>query len=73
MAGRFGLGSKVAWNWGGGTGTGKVEEVFVEKVTRSIKGAEVTREASEDEPAYLLRQDDGDLVLKSQSELRQPD
>jgi hypothetical protein len=73
MAERFGKGSKVEWNWGGGTGTGKVEEVFTDKVTRTIKGTEVTRNASEDEPAYMLRQDDGDRVLKSHSELNKAD
>ncbi len=70
MARKFGVGSNVEWNWGPGVGTGKVEEVFTSKVTRTIKGKEITRDASDDEPAYLLRQDDGDRVLKSESELR---
>lgn len=52
-----------------GTGSGKVTERFTAKVTRTIKGNEVTREASEDEPAYLIEQDDGDEVLKSVTEL----
>jgi Hypervirulence associated proteins TUDOR domain len=34
-----------------------------------IKGQKITRIASRDEPAYLVRQDDGDEVLKSASEL----
>jgi hypothetical protein len=70
MVQKHGVGSQVEWNWGGGTGKAKVEEVFTSKVTRTIKGTEVTRDASEDEPAYMLRQDDGDRVLKSHSELR---
>ena len=70
MAAKIGVGSKVEWTWGQGTGTGKVEEVFTSKVTRTIKGKEITRDASDDEPAYLLRQEDGDRVLKSESELR---
>ncbi|MFS4437620.1 DUF2945 domain-containing protein [Paracoccaceae bacterium GXU_MW_L88] len=64
------VGDTVEWDWGQGTGTGKVTERFTEKVTRSIKGTEVTREASADEPAFLIEQEDGDKVLKSQSELR---
>lgn len=60
----------VEWNWGNGTGTGKVRESFKEKVTRRIKGEEVTRNASDDNPAYLIEQDDGDRVLKTHSELR---
>lgn len=70
MSGRFGKGSKVEWNWSTGTGAGKVTEVFTDRVTRKIKGKEITRNASEDEPAYLIEQDDGDRVLKSHSELR---
>lgn len=70
MPGKFGVGSKVEWRWGSGTGTGQVEEVFTARVTRTIKGKEITRDASDDEPAYLLRQEDGDRVLKSASELR---
>ena len=63
------IGDTVEWNWGGGTGTGTVQERFTSKVTRTIKGSEVTRQASDDEPAYLIEQDDGDQVVKSASEL----
>lgn len=60
----------VEWNWGNGTGKGKVEETFTEKTTRKIKGSEITRDASQDDPAYLIEQEDGDRVMKSHSELR---
>lgn len=63
------IGDEVTWNWGNGTGTGKVTERFTSKVTRTISGAEITRNATEDNPAYLIEQDDGDRVLKSGSEL----
>lgn len=63
------IGDKVSWNWGNGTGTGKVTERFTSKVTRTISGTEVTRNATDDDPAYLIEQDDGDQVLKSGSEL----
>lgn len=63
------IGDEVSWNWGNGTGTGMVTERFTSKVTRTISGAEVTRNATDDEPAYLIEQDDGDEVLKSESEL----
>ena len=62
-------GDKVRWAWGSGHGEGKVVERFTHEVTRTIKGSEVTRNASEDDPAFLIEQDDGDRVLKSQSEL----
>ena len=62
-------GSKVSWSWGAHTAHGKIVERFTAKVSRTIKGTEVTREASRKEPAYLIEQDDGDKVLKSRSEL----
>ena len=65
----YSKGDKVQWTWGNGTGTGTVQETFTDRVTRTIKGTEVTRDASDDEPAYLVEQEDGDRVLKSESEL----
>lgn len=62
-------GDKVEWNWGNGTGTGIVEKSYTEKVTRKIDGNDVTRNADSDNPAYYIKQDDGDAVLKSESEL----
>jgi hypothetical protein len=63
------IGDEVNWTWGNGTGTGKVTERFTEKVTRTIDGSAITRNATEDEPAYLVEQADGGRVLKSASEL----
>ncbi|MBB5514155.1 hypothetical protein FHS89_000153 [Rubricella aquisinus] len=63
------VGDTVEWNWGNGTGTGRVTERFTSKVTRTLSGTEVTRDASEDEPAFLIEQEDGDQVLKSITEL----
>ncbi|MGB3541995.1 DUF2945 domain-containing protein [Rubrivirga sp.] len=65
----YNKGDKVEWNWGDGTGTGTVQESFTDEVTRTIKGNEVTRNADSDNPAYLIEQEDGDRVLKSESEL----
>lgn len=66
----FHKGARVEWNWAKGVGAGKVVEEFTKSVTRRIKGVEVTRKASKDEPAYMIEQDDGGRVLKSASELR---
>ncbi|MEI4261482.1 DUF2945 domain-containing protein [Roseovarius sp. D0-M9] len=63
-------GASVDWDWGNGTGTGKVTQVYTQKITLKIKGTEVTRDASQDEPAYRIRQEDGGEVLKAHSELR---
>lgn len=67
----FSKGQKVKWKWGPAWGEGKVAERFTDKVTRTIKGKEITRNASQDEPAYLIEQDDGDRVLKSETELHE--
>ena len=66
-------GTKVEWDWGQGAATGKITERFTDKVTLKLQGAEVTRNATADEPAYRIEQDDGDEVLKSASELRRAD
>ena len=63
------IGDVVEWTWGSGTGRGTVKERFTEKVTKTIAGSDITRNATESEPAYLIEQDDGDQVLKSASEL----
>lgn len=59
----------MKWRWGEGYGEGVVEAVHTNDVERSIKGAEVTRRASDDRPAYVIKQDDGDVVLKSHTEV----
>lgn len=63
-------GDTVEWDWGNGTGTGKVQSRFPEKTTRTIKGSEVTRNGTKDDPALYIEQDDGDNVLKLASEVR---
>lgn len=65
----FAVGDEVQWEWGSGTATGKVTEVIPEKVTRTIKGNEVTRNGTESCPALMIEQEDGDRVLKLASEV----
>ena len=59
----------VTWKWGSGTASGQITERFERKVTRTLKGSEVTRNGDENDPAYLIKQDDGDEVLKLGSEI----
>ena len=47
--------------------------MFKERVTRTIKGSEVTRDADSDNPAYMIEQGDSDRVLKSHTELEKAD
>jgi hypothetical protein len=70
MSDTFRKGQIVSWSWHGGTGTGRIKDRYQRKVTRKIKGAEVTRIGDADDPAYLIEQEDGGEVLKLASELR---
>lgn len=62
-------GTKVKWNWGSGTATGKVIETYTESITKTIKGSTVKRKGEEGNKALLIEQEDGDKVLKSESEV----
>ncbi len=66
---KFSEGDNVKWSWGDGVATGKVQSVFEEKTTRTIKGNEVTRNGTQDNPALYIKQEDGDAVLKLASEV----
>lgn len=63
------VGSKASWTWGSGTAHGKVIETFERRVQRTLKGAKVVKNGSEDNPAVLIEQEDGTKVLKLASEL----
>ena len=69
MSNKFQKGQKVKWNWGNGEGNGKIEERFERRVQRTFKGNKVVKNGTEDNPAYIIEQDDGDKVLKRGSEL----
>jgi len=63
-------GSRVEWTWGAHKAEGKVEKTFSDDVSRKIKGKVIKRKADDQEPALLIRQEDGGKVLKSRSEVR---
>ncbi len=63
----------VQWDWGNGTAKGQIAERFEREVTRTLQGSEITRNGSEDNPAYLIKQDDGAKVLKLGSEIEAQD
>ena len=62
-------GTEVKWSWGNGTATGKVTDTFEEDVTRTLQGSEITKHGTSDNKALLIEQEDGDQVLKLQSEV----
>jgi len=66
-------GTKVEWNWGSGTAEGKVIETYTEEISKTIKGTKVTRNGESGNKALLIEQEDGDHVLKSESEVKRID
>lgn len=73
MTKAFSKGDDVKWNWGPGQAEATVKEVHTERVERTIDGKEKTRNGSDDNPAYVLEQSDGQRVLKLHSELMPDD
>lgn len=65
-------GTLVQWNWASGTAKGKVIETYTKTVTKTIKGASITRNGEPGNKALLIEQQGGDQVLKSESEVRRP-
>lgn len=66
-------GTKVQWKWGSGTATGKVIETFSKEVHKNIKGSKITRKGEKDNKALYIEQEDGDKVLKLESEVQRAD
>ncbi|HEA22075.1 hypothetical protein LCGC14_0949040 [marine sediment metagenome] len=66
-------GTRVKWKWGNGTAEGEVVETHTKKTTKTIKGSSVTRNGEDDNKALYIKQDDGDYVLKSESEVERAD
>lgn len=63
-------GDKVKWKWGNGYAEGKVEKTYTDSTTHTIKGTEVTRHGSKDDKALYIKQEEGDWVLKLESEVK---
>lgn len=66
-------GTRVKWKWGDGFAEADVVSRHEDVVTRTIDGNTVTRNGSADDPALELHQDDGQLVLKLESEVQRAD
>jgi hypothetical protein len=62
-------GDKVHWNWGKSQAEGTIKEKSEKTITKKIKGSEVKRKGSKEEPAYVIQQASGTEVVKSESEL----
>jgi hypothetical protein len=70
MAKKRKKGDKVSWKFGGNEAKGTVVHRFTEKVTKKIKGKKITRNATKENPAYLVKTKDGKKALKSGKQLK---
>lgn len=59
----------VKWKYGGTMTSGKVQSTHNGPVTTEIKGKQITRNGTPDNPAVKITMADGSKVLKLQSEL----
>ena len=64
-------GDKVHWNWGKSQAEGTIKQKSEKTITKKIKDKEVKRNASKEEPAYVIEQQNGTEVVKSESELKE--
>lgn len=64
------VGSDVQWKWMGRLIDGQVIEIYFESVAKNIKGKVIKRNASKENPAYLLQSEAGNYALKLHSELQ---
>ena len=66
-------GTKVKWSWGNGSAVGTVKDTFDREISRTIKGSKITRKGEKGNKALLIVQEDGDEVLKLESEVERVD
>lgn len=66
-------GSDVKWAWGQGYAHGKVQETYDKEVTKTINGSEITRKGEQGNKALLIKQKDGQRVLKLENEVEKDD
>ncbi|MGI8637968.1 MAG: DUF2945 domain-containing protein [Segetibacter sp.] len=64
-------GDKVHWNWGKSQAERKIIEKSEKTIEKKIKGTVVKRKGSKEEPSYVIKQDNGNEAVKSESELKQ--
>lgn len=67
------VGSKVQWKWGKGTATGTVKDTFDRRITTEIKGSKITRNGEPGNKALFIQQENGNEVLKLESEVEHLD
>lgn len=67
------VGTKVKWKWGKGTATGTVKDTFERDISTTIKGSKITRKGTPENKALFIQQENGNEVLKLESEVERLD
>lgn len=65
----FKPGSKVQWNWMGRPVRGSIKKIYHKRVEKLLRGTLFKRNGSPEMPAYLVKSNAGNEVLKLHSEL----
>lgn len=66
-------GTRVQWTWGNGTADGTVKSTFTETLSFEIDSSTISRQGESGNKALLIVQDDGQRVLKLESECKRAD
>lgn len=66
---KYSIGAPVQWKWLGGLIDGHIREVHFEPITKTLKGKNIKRNGSKENPAYLVQSEAGNFALKLQTEL----
>ena len=64
------IGDQVGWQWGAGIATGVVLEVHTERTQIESKGKLITRNGRSDDPAIVIKSDNGSMVIKLRHEVQ---
>ncbi|MGZ3691284.1 MAG: DUF2945 domain-containing protein [Pseudobdellovibrio sp.] len=70
---KFKIGDAVQWNWLGRQISGTVLKTFVSPTVVEIKNKKIKRNATAENPAYLVQSSAGNQALKLESELSVPE
>ena len=63
------VGKRVRWQWMGGWIDGRVIEVHFNSIVRELKGKQIKRNGSRENPTYGVQSEAGGVALKLHTEL----
>ena len=67
---KFQSGAKVQWNWMGRIVKGTVLKIYLKPISKTLRGFEFKLNGSKETPAYFIKSESGNEVLKLHTELK---